>query len=269
MMKELLLWILSTQNSICFYTEPIFQHNNFLKPQIMKNYSKAFIIVTSALGVLSCSNDDSNSNNDSYLLDYVVYQEEEYFMEYYPNNSVKKFKIIDQWAAFTYENNRIISITKTDVETNMPSVTTFEHNANGKISTFENDGLTVEVAYDEATTSYSYTVLPYTFTFKITASGDVERVTRFHNETEQTVFWGYVYDTQNKGAMANSNAVTIYLYLIQPNSLDVLLPFTKMPIQTVYNGDANFSCENTFNSLGYIETISVFGNDLTFHYKED
>lgn len=231
---------------------------------------KSTLLLFSLLSMLifSCkSDDDAQPSEPLQLLSSVTSDGQVYPVEYFSDHKIKKIKLTNEFAEFTYDNNgRISRVTKTDLETNEESVTTFEHDANGKIISFEFDDLTVDLDYNQASNSYSYTVPPNTFTFELNTNEEAQKVTQFNETTQTSVSWGYTFDTVHKGALANSNPITLYLFLIEENSLDLLLPFYQNPVATVFNSFGNYECENTFDEKGFVKNTSVLGREITFNY---
>ena len=220
--------------------------------------------------IFSCKNDDDAKPAEQLkLLSSVTSDGENYVIGYHPDKKVKLIELRDDVAEFTYTDGKISSISKRNLQTNEQLITTFEHDANGKISSFTYDDLTVEVAYNGVSNSYTYTILPKTLTFELTTNGEVEKVILYDENADETFSCGYTFDNANKGALAGTNPVSIYLFLIDENSLDILLPFYQHPVTSAFNSFGNYDCENSFDEDGYIETTSIFGRDLVFYYAEN
>lgn len=66
----------------------------------------------------------------------------------------------------------------------------------------------------------------------------------------------------------NSNSVSVYIFMIDHNSLDLMLPFSKHPVTSVFNSLGNFNCTNQYNEDDYITKTVCAGREVSFHYTE-
>lgn len=240
--------------------------------------SQLLLISFLSLFLFSCSSDDDSGNPQEvetlFYLDKITYGDEDYDVELYPDHKVKKIEMIDFDYEISYENDLISNVVYTPEEGLVSSID-FEHDVNGKISSVIYDGEIVQqVAYNAQTRTYSFTkedaaALDIEFSLKLNEVGDVENVTRFDPNTQETSTWGYQFDEANKGALWNSNSVSAYLYIIKPNSLDLMLPFNKKPVMAAQSGESIFNCTNEFNDKDYLTHTAVFISELTFHYTQE
>lgn len=243
----------------------------------MKFLLFAFIIFSGF--TISCSSDDDSSEIPEepqptlYYLNYVTYQGDDYPVELYPDHKVKKIDLLGFIYEFSYEDNLVSNIIYTTDEGLSFSIEV-QYDANDRINSLVYDGEIIQpIAFDPQTRTYSYTVVNDFFetrySFKLNEVLDVERVTKYDPLTQESSYWGYQFDEGNKGTLWNSNSISAYVFMIKPNSLDLMLPFFQKPVAAAHNGDASFVCTNEFNDEGYLIHTSVFGRELVFNYIEE
>ncbi|MEG1266791.1 MAG: hypothetical protein RSE19_09960, partial [Myroides sp.] len=103
---------------------------------------------------------------------------------------------------------------------------------------------------------------------KINNKGDLQefKVADLNNQTTDS--WGYTFDENKKVSLWNSNSVSVYIFMIDHNSLDLMLPFSKHPVTSVFNSLGNFNCTNQYNEDDYITKTVCAGREVSFHYIE-
>lgn len=233
--------------------------------------------------LLCCSSDDNAGSNPEeedpdgpqemlYYLNRIDHEGDSYEVDLMPDHKVKKIRLTNSSYEFEYDKQVISRVIRTDAN-GVSTTTDFEHDADGKIISFSKGAETINVEYDAGSKTYSYYDaygLAYLY-YEMNAKGDLKKFTRDYDviigQTDES--WGYEFDETKKGSLWNSNAVTVYVYIVEPNSLDVMLPFSKYPVSTVIHPAGNFGCENEFNEDDYITQTDVNGQEVIFNYTEE
>jgi len=236
--------------------------------------TKFFLIGLLSLFILSCSSDDQTltepkQNPKTTLLDKVTYNGDDYEVSFDGENRVKILNLVDRRYEFFYENNLVSKVISTS-ETNS-FTTIFTHNENGKITSFSNHiRQSEQVSFNDDKNLYSYSnsLLQQKYSLKINNKGDLQDFKVVDVKNQKTYSWGYTFDEIKKGSLWNSNSVSVYIYMIDHNSLDLMLPFSKYPVTSVFNSLGNFNCANQYNKDDYITKTVCAGREVSFHYTE-
>lgn len=236
--------------------------------------TKFLLISFLSLFLYSCSSDNEFSpeikeNPTTTLLNKVTYEEDDYAVGIDSENRIKILNLVDRSYEFFYENNLVSKVIRTSE--NNSYTTTFTHDENGKISSFSNfisPSEKVSFSADKNLYSYSNSQLQQKYSLVVSSKGDLQefKVVDLKNQTNN--YWGYTFDETKKGSLWNSNSVSVYIYMIDNNSLDLMLPFSKHPVSSVFNSLGNFNCTNQYNEDDYITKTVCAGREVSFHYTE-
>lgn len=228
--------------------------------------------------LFSCSDDDSKPAADEIpanekFLRKITYPDPSisYTFDYNADKTVRKItsSLTDdpfaQVFSFTYENGVIISVDR--LRANNTIRTTFSYDANRRLTGVTTGNNYRPMTYYPADNSY-VTTSPQgrPMKFYLTADGDVGRTVEQTQTGEFPI--GLIFNPQKFGALYNSNAITLYLYLIEPIAIVVFGPqHSKRPVENIsYVG--NIPYVNTYDSQGFIteakEDPSSAG--ITFEY---
>lgn len=227
-----------------------------------------------SLFILSCSSDDQTlpepkQNPKTTLLDKVTYDGDDYEVSFDSEDRVKTLNLVNKSYEFFYENNMVSKVIRTSAGDSY--TTTFTHNENGKITSFSNyirQSEQVSFHDDKNLYSYSNSLLQQKYSLKINNKGDLTEFKVADLKNQTTDSWGYTFDENKKGSLWNSNSVSVYIFMIDHNSLDLMLPFSKHPVTSVFNSLGNFNCTNQYNEDDYITKTVCAGREVSFHYIE-
>lgn len=236
--------------------------------------TKFLLIGFLSLFILSCSSDDQTlpepkQNPKTTLLDKVTYDGDDYEVSFDSENRVKTLNLVNKSYEFFYENNMVSKVIRTSAGDSY--TTTFTHNENGKITSFSNyirQSEQVSFHDDKNLYSYSNSLLQQKYSLKINNKGDLTEFKVADLKNQTTDSWGYTFDENKKGSLWNSNSVSVYIFMIDHNSLDLMLPFSKHPVTSVFNSLGNFNCTNQYNEDDYITKTVCAGREVSFHYIE-
>lgn len=236
--------------------------------------TKFLLIGFLSLFILSCSSDDQTlpepkQNPKTTLLDKVTYDGDDYEVSFDSEKRVKILDLVNKSYEFFYENNLVSKVIRTSEGDSY--TTTFTHNENGKITSFSNyirQSEQVSFHDDKNLYSYSNSLLQQKYSLKINNKGDLTEFKVADLKNQTTDSWGYTFDENKKGSLWNSNSVSVYIFMIDHNSLDLMLPFSKHPVTSVFNSLGNFNCTNQYNEDDYITKTVCAGREVSFHYIE-
>jgi len=236
--------------------------------------TKFLLIGFLSLFILSCSSDDQTlpepkQNPKTTLLDKVTYDGDDYEVSFDSEDRVKTLNLVNKSYEFFYENNMVSKVIRTSAGDSY--TTTFTHNENGKITSFSNyirQSEQVSFHDDKNLYSYSNSLLQQKYSLKINNKGDLTEFKVADLKNQTTDSWGYTFDENKKGSLWNSNSVSVYIFMIDHNSLDLMLPFSKHPVTSVFNSLGNFNCTNQYNEDDYITKTVCAGREVSFHYIE-
>jgi len=230
-----------------------------------------FLFSILSLFLLSCSSDNEVSPEPTKiptttLLDKVTFQGDDYDVSLDSEKRVKILNLADRSYEFFYENNLVSKVIRTSAGDSY--TTTFTHDENGKIASFQNKNNSYDVSFHDDINLYSYSdsSLSHKYSLKINNVGDLTEFKVADLKYLKIESWGYTFDETKKGSLWNSNAVSVYIYMIDNNSLDTMLPFSTYPVASAFNSFGNFNSTNQYNEDGYITKSVTFGKEVTFHY---
>ncbi len=216
----------------------------------------------------ACKNDDEGVPPEKrQLVDYFVYQGNSYTVSYNEDYLIESIRILDAIYTFTYENEKISRISH--VQNAQEDTYQFYYNGDGVLNSFDKNDYNYEVDYNPNTLTYSYSnglLNGSSFYFTVNELGDLKDFRREPvNGNDES--WGYEFDTQKKGALYNTNSISLYLYIIQINSLDIAMPFSKYPVRNIYNNNTNYECSNQYDEEQFITKTEVLFNEVDYVYK--
>lgn len=235
--------------------------------------TKFLVIGFLSLFILSCSSNDQTlpepkQNPTTTLLNKVTYDGDDYEVSFDSENRIKILNLVDKNYEFFYENNLVSKVIRTSAGDSY--TTTFTHDENGKIASFQNRVSSCVVAFyaDQNIYSYGDSRFQHRCTLEINNKGDLTEFKVADLKNQTTDSWGYTFDENKKGSLWNSNSVSVYIFMIDHNSLDLMLPFSKHPVTSVFNSLGNFNCTNQYNEDDYITKTVCAGREVSFHYIE-
>ena len=231
---------------------------------------KNILILLAFCTLLSCSDDDNSKTTNNEIpanqkfLRKITYPDPAlyYTFDYNDDKTIRKITSSisdDPFAAvlsFTYENGLMIAIDR--IRASNTVRTTFSYDANKKLTGVTSGSAYRPMTYQAADNSY-LTTSPdgKAMKFYVTADGDVGR-TVTQNANDET-YIGVVFNPQKNGPLFNTNAIALYVYLMEPSAIvNYGSLFSRRPVENItYFGNNPYT--NTYDSQGFITESTESG----------
>lgn len=230
----------------------------------MKNYIKRITLFLLAINLVSCSNDDAQSQETNKLLEQMNFAGNLLSFFYNEDNTIEKFEAANYLVEFTYTNNLVSSIVVNEDEEFL-----FQYDTNGKIDSYSTNGQEFSVDYDTASRMYSYE-MPNGFdvTIELYDNDEVKQILVANTENEEVTNFSVYYDTSIKGAMYNSNSFKVQSYMAT-SGLEIIAYVSKYPAQIVTNNGQSISFVNIIDEDGFVVRADAGLNGaIDYFYSE-
>ena len=229
---------------------------------------KMFFALFALTTLASCSDDDSNSNNNGETQKYVTSMTigeggnaEVITFQYDENKNLKTYlEDGDVSYTFTYnDNNELVTVTDAFDE---PSTIEIQY-TNGILSGYTMDGATYPITYNESTKKYLFAG----FEVEIGLEGrDIGTVAEAGGENYITIDYFDAY----KGPMYNVPTKDIFLVSL---FTDLYYLTSTRPISGLSDDGENYTTESTYDEDGYVTKMilksgSATEDVVTFQYSD-
>lgn len=221
--------------------------------------------------ILSCKNDDENSGpppipEDEKLIETIIADGLNYEFKYNEDKTVSSLNVSNYFIFdYAYESGRVSAISFLSAEGQYLEYI-LEYDNNNRISSFSVDDIVTPVVYNAGGNYYLYQKENGDeFTLFLNENGDIDKVTAYDNEYDETENVIYLYEESGKGVLTNTNVITVPTILVlgEPFLSYYLFPVSKKPLENMaITGGGLLTFENEYDEQGFI-TQSIVQSALS------
>ncbi|GEP50636.1 hypothetical protein FNO01nite_13080 [Flavobacterium noncentrifugens] len=244
---------------------------------------KLFFILAIAFSVLSCSDDDNNTQEPQKvkLVQTITYNGDAYgSVEYDAGKKVRNMTFLSDGSyVFTYDGEQIATLlftSNSEFNPIAPKLFTFSYDGNGKINKVVVDNLQKNVVYTAGDNSYYITDVGTNLKYRLylDSDDDITKAT-FYNNNQVTIEQTFTHES-GKGCMLNANRISTALAIAYPQNDTGLAAFlskkaikTNKYMETQMNTMSTSAYANVFDADGFIVsgTEVLFGENQVTEYQ--
>jgi len=228
--------------------------------------TKILILSLISIFILSCKSDDDGSEQQNTqskkLAETITTQDVMIEFSYNEDQSVREmdFSNATGTITFAYAEKRISTLKRGD------DIWEFQYDTNGKVTSFSNGTIEINVTYNSAERSYTYEKQKgIVKTIILHENGDIKQYSTLNTQTNELVEYKYFYDNSKNGILTNSNSVVSYI-LMTLNYYDLGMFISKKPVKTFNHDDSQIlTFENTYDDDDFIMKSTINGTTETFY----